>query len=103
MLTQNGVPPPRSARTDFLKVFQACCRDRSAHGHRVPRLPILLLASIAVFPRDAFAYIDPNTGGYVFQVLFPVISVIIAWYVFFRDKLRKVVGSIVSRISGRRP
>jgi len=57
------------------------------------------LALILGFPTNAFAYIDPNTGGYVFQVLFPLVSAVLAGYIFFRDKTKKFLGSIKTRIS----
>lgn len=59
-----------------------------------------LFILIIVFPKYAFAYIDPNTGGYVFQVLFPLVSVVLAGYVFCRDKTKKIIASIWHRISG---
>ena len=62
------------------------------------RAAAALLAAFAVFPGGAHAYIDPNTGGYVFQALFPVVSVILGWYVFFRENMKKVLGGLASRI-----
>lgn len=32
-------------------------------------LVISLFLLIAVFPRDAYAYLDPGTGSYFFQIL----------------------------------
>jgi hypothetical protein len=43
----------------------------------------------------AFAYIDPNTGGYVFQFLFPLISIIVAGYVFCKKQIINVIEKIV--------
>lgn len=38
----------------------------------------LLIASAILFPSAAHAYIDPNTGGFFFQFLFPVFSFVLA-------------------------
>ena len=57
---------------------------------------IILIASLFCMPGTAHAYIDPNTGGYAFQVLFPIISAIVGIYLFFKNQAvslgRKVVG-----------
>lgn len=37
----------------------------------------------------AHAYVDPNTGGYVFQLFFPVIAAITACYVFFKNQVKQ--------------
>jgi len=41
-------------------------------------------------PSDSYAYIDPNTGGYIFQLLFPIISAIGAIAIFFRNGLKRL-------------
>jgi hypothetical protein len=43
----------------------------------------------------AFAYIDPNTGGYVFQFLFPLISIFVAGYVFCKKQIIRVIEKVV--------
>jgi hypothetical protein len=49
---------------------------------------------IILYPDTALAYIDPNTGGYVFQLLFPIVSAIGFAYFF----LKKQIKIIFSRI-----
>ena len=44
----------------------------------------------------AYAYIDPNTGGYFFQILFPVISTVVAVYLFFKNQ----VMSFYAKLTG---
>ena len=56
---------------------------------------ILLLLSFWV--QDAHAYIDPNTGGYVFQWLFPIFSAIAAFFMFFRTAARKLFVRIFTK------
>ncbi len=43
---------------------------------------------------DAPAYIDPNTGGYVFQLLFPIISIIAFAYLFLKRQVKLLFGKI---------
>lgn len=45
-----------------------------------------------------FSYIDPNTGGLMFQLLFPILVAIGGAWVVFRRK----IGGICKRLSRRR-
>ncbi len=42
----------------------------------------------ALMPGLAFAYIDPNAGGFLFQLLTPVFIAIIAFWAFLKHKLK---------------
>ena len=55
-----------------------------------------ILAVQSTEPSIAHAYIDPNTGGYVFQILFPIISLIAAIYLF----CKKQVLSLLAKFAG---
>jgi hypothetical protein len=57
---------------------------------------ILSLAG-AVAPSYALAYVDPNTGGYVFQIFFPIVSAIAAGYLFFKNQIRKLFGRLTGK------
>lgn len=43
--------------------------------------------ALLLLPTSAFAYIDPNAGGLLYQILFPVIVAIGALWAGFRHKL----------------
>lgn len=47
---------------------------------------ILILAPVT----PAFAYMDPNTGNLIFQILLPVITVITTACIFFKNKVRRL-------------
>jgi len=53
---------------------------------------LMILAPVVLFPSHACAYIDPNTGGYVFQILFPVLSAIAGMFLFFRNTIKQLFG-----------
>ncbi len=38
----------------------------------------------------AFAYIDPNTGNLIYQILLPIITVITTACLFFKNKIRRL-------------
>jgi hypothetical protein len=75
-------------------------KEKTANRRHAQAGTLALFVLILGIPANAFAYIDPNTGGYVFQVLFPLVSAVLAGFVFFRDKVKKLLGSFTSRISG---
>jgi len=40
----------------------------------------LILIAIMSVPRTAFAYVDPNSAGVLYQILFPIfVAVTLAW------------------------
>jgi len=49
---------------------------------------------LSFLPAEAHAYIDPNTGGYVFQWLFPIFSAIAAFFMFFRTAAKNMFNRI---------
>jgi hypothetical protein len=59
---------------------------------------LLTISFITINATDAFAYIDPNTGGYVFQLLFPIISVIGFAYLFLKRQIKLLFARIISFI-----
>ena len=59
---------------------------------------ILLLVLFILYPKEAYAYVDPGTGGYIFQVLFLFFSAIIGFLAFFRNKVAAVISSVLRPI-----
>jgi hypothetical protein len=60
--------------------------------YRAEAIWILFLSII--FPSTCFAYVDPSTGGYIFQLLFPIISAITAVCIFFRNSIKRLFGIV---------
>jgi len=50
----------------------------------------LLLLTIVLTPVPALAYIDPNTGGMIFQMLAPLLAAITGAWLFAKDKIKAV-------------
>jgi hypothetical protein len=47
---------------------------------RPTSLVILVLVAAIAVPRDALAYVDPNSAGLLYQIFFPVIvAAMLAW------------------------
>jgi len=82
----------------FLNIFRKSCESspRRFFFSRIGYSVALMLIAQSVAPGMAYAYIDPNTGGYFFQILFPVISTVVAVYLFFKNQ----VMSFYAKLTG---
>ena len=65
-------------------------------------LTILLLA-LGLQPDTALAYIDPNAGGLLFQLLAPMFAAAVGAWLFLRRWIAEAVRNLWHRLSGRRP
>ena len=52
-------------------------------------------------PAPAFAYIDPSSGGLLFQILAPLFAAIVGGWVFLRRAIARLLHSIRQRLSGK--
>ncbi|MBL0727925.1 hypothetical protein [Piscinibacter sp. HJYY11] len=66
-----------------------------------PQLAKLLLLTIVLHPRFAFAYIDPNAGGVLFQLLAPIFAALIGGWLFMRRVIGNALRSLWRRITGK--
>jgi hypothetical protein len=57
-------------------------------------LSILLLG----MPSSALAYIDPNTGNIIFQILFPIITAIVTGYLFCKSAISRKFNALKARL-----
>ena len=65
-------------------------------------LTILLLA-LGLQPDTALAYIDPNAGGLLFQLLAPMFAAAVGAWLFLRRWIAQAVRNLWHRLTGRRP
>jgi hypothetical protein len=65
--------------------------------------PALLLAFslMLVLPGSAWAYIDPNAGGMLFQLLAPLFAAVVGGWLFLRRWISEQVRRLWRRITGR--
>ena len=70
----------------------------------VPRLLMLAaLVALGLQPDAAHAYIDPNAGGMLFQLLAPVFAAAVGAWLFLRRWIAETVRNFWHRLIGRRP
>lgn len=66
------------------------------------RLPtVLIVALLLVLPGSAWAYIDPNAGGMLFQLLAPLFAAVVGGWLFLRRWISEQVRRLWRRITGR--
>ena len=67
---------------------------------------LLWIVALAVvfsllFPRPAYAYIDPGTTGSIFAILAPFIAIFLAFLGFLIRPFRRFFISIVAKLRGK--
>jgi hypothetical protein len=72
--------------------------EYKSDGKEIRRVMLVLLViSFAISnASDAFAYVDPNTGGYVFQLVFPILSIVGLAYLFLKRQIKLLFAGICS-------
>lgn len=67
------------------------------------RVKILCAAAFALclYPSSAMAYIDPNAGGMLFQLLAPVFAAIVGVWLFLRRWIADLARRMWARLTGR--
>ena len=71
--------------------------------HRAQVGKALVCAPLLALPASAFAYIDPNAGGILFQLLLPVFAAIMGVWIFLRRWVSSVVRRLWHRVTRRDP
>jgi hypothetical protein len=65
------------------------------------RFLLLAVAALLWLPLDALAYIDPNAGGLLFQLLAPVFAALVGVWLFLRRWIADAVRRAWRRLTGR--
>jgi hypothetical protein len=60
------------------------------------RRQLVLMIYLSLFASPAFAYFDPNTGGYIFQLLAPLLAMAMSAWMFFAKQVKVIWYSIRS-------
>ena len=66
-----------------------------------PLTRLLLLVAALLAPTCAHAYIDPNAGGLLFQLLAPVFAAIVGAWIFLRRWITETARQLWRRLTGR--
>lgn len=56
---------------------------------------VMLVDLIICLPSPAAAYIDPNTGNLIYQILFPVFTAILTFFVICKNKIRNKIKDFI--------
>ena len=66
----------------------------------MPPLRLLLFATL-LLPTAAWAYIDPNAGGMLLQLLAPLFAAVIGGWLFLRRWIADLARRVWRRLTGR--
>ncbi len=64
-------------------------------------ITILSFLIYFAFTSHAYAYIDPNAGGFFFQTIAPIIYGILGVIVVFWKRISGFVKSLINRLTGQ--
>ena len=64
------------------------------------RLLVAVAALVSGMP-EAYAYIDPNVGGWLYQLLFPLLIAIAGAWAVLRHKIAQFFSSFARRLRGK--
>ena len=62
---------------------------------------VFVLEAVLGFPARAGAYTDPNLGNLVFQILFPIITVLSTGYLLCKKYIKRKVTSLINLLKDR--
>jgi hypothetical protein len=62
---------------------------------------VFVLEVVLGFPARAGAYTDPNLGNLVFQILFPIITVLTTGYLLCKNYIKRKVTALINRFKDR--
>jgi len=65
------------------------------------RPAVIALLLLATLPLDCNAYIDPNAGGILFQLLAPLLAAIAGVWMFLRRWISQAVRQLWNALTGR--
>lgn len=60
-------------------------------------IALLLLVS---WQGECWAYVDPNAGGFIAQILFPLASIFLSFLFYCRKEIRRLAKSLRDRWKG---
>jgi hypothetical protein len=70
---------------------------------KLKTVAITLLALALSAPGSALAYIDPNAGGLLFQILAPLFLLVVAFWAAFKRKVGALWAKLASKLRRKDP
>ena len=69
--------------------------------HHVYLVVSLILDGVLTLPKVALAYIDPNTGNLIFQILFPIFTAVTTGYLICKNMIRRKLYGLYEWLHNR--
>ncbi len=64
-------------------------------------MPILMIAVLLLFPANLYAYLDPGTGSYFFQILLAALVGVLYGFRRYLGKIRSYLNNLLGRKKGK--
>ena len=65
------------------------------------RNAVIILVMYLFGAHPAYAYIDPNVGGWLYQLLFPLLIAIAGAWAALRHKLSELLAALARKLRGK--
>jgi len=62
---------------------------------------LLAIAALVSGYQEAHAYIDPNVGGWLYQLLFPLLIALAGAWAVLRQKIAQILSRFVERLRSK--
>jgi hypothetical protein len=67
----------------------------------MPQRLLLAIAALVSGHQEAHAYIDPNVGGWLYQLLFPLLIALAGAWAVLRHKISEFFSAFAKRLRGK--
>ncbi len=58
-------------------------------------IAFLGILAVLFHPEPSYAYVDPNLGGIIYQIFFPVLMALLALWVFVRNRFLALIRRLL--------
>ena len=65
-------------------------------------LVLLIALALSIGAREAHAYVDPGTAGYLYQIIFIAFSGLIAFFAIFKNMIKSFLSSLFGKSSSKK-
>jgi len=65
------------------------------------RLTLFVIAALVLGQHDAHAYLDPNLGGWLYQMLLPLVIAIAGAWAVLRHKISEFFSACARKLRGK--
>lgn len=96
----DNVLKSRRASTEIVEAWFLANQTASGIVPTMRKSVLLAVTALAFVPSYAHAYIDPNVGGWLYQLLFPLLIAIAGAWSVLRHKISEFFSMLAKKLRG---